>query len=320
MKRLFVNRYGEVRSGWSFASVIAAMFVLQFLVVAAASVIMLAANGLQDGSFSFSVSGIAAQLLMIATEIAMLASALLAFKLIYNRPFRAMGLGRRRAPADFLHGVAAGVVMISAVAFASYGTGAYTAKWVGFTRDNTAYILLDAVLHLLVGLAEESIARGYLMTAFKATRQKWLCVAMSGLIFAALHLANSGMTLLPFINIALCGFTFALMFIRRGSIWMPIGLHFIWNFLQGSVYGSLVSGADVRPLVELTANGPDWLTGGAFGFEGGIFVTIVMVLASVYILLIPKPADLEWTLDSDLPLARSRKTAAQQVLPAAQIR
>ncbi len=73
------------------------------------------------------------------------------------------------------------------------------------------------------------------------------------------------------------------MLTRR--LWLPIGIHFAWNFTQGGIFGSSVSGNQLgEGLLRSTLTGPDWLTGGAFGVEASIAVIAVGVVVGALIL------------------------------------
>ena len=54
-------------------------------------------------------------------------------------------------------------------------------------------------------------------------------------------------------------------------------------------------------IIEMGRN--ELLTGGSYGPEGGLFVTVVLVLGLLYTFYIVKTPDYPvWTIDSDLPL------------------
>ena len=118
-------------------------------------------------------------------------------------------------------------------------------------------------------------------------RRTWIAVAMVSVAFGLIHAANDNATALSVTSNALGGLMYALAFVRTGRIWMPIGLHAAWNFVQGTILGFPVSGATdwseglIRQEAEV---GSDLLTGGAFGPEGGLvgiafrFVVIALVI------------------------------------------
>jgi hypothetical protein len=110
-----------------------------------------------------------------------------------------------------------------------------------------------------------------------------LAVLVSALLFASLHIFNLNINLVAFINLALFGVFAALYATREGSLWGIFALHSAWNWAQSNLFGMEVSGLPVRlgALINLKETGPDWLTGGAFGPEGGVVVTLVLLVGIV---------------------------------------
>ena len=76
-------------------------------------------------------------------------------------------------------------------------------------------------------------------------------------------------------------------FVKRGNIWGVGALHSIWNLAQGNVYGIRVSGMQTGCSVlssEMVA-GRELINGGDFGLEGGLAVTIVLVVGTLVLLM-----------------------------------
>ena len=70
-----------------------------------------------------------------------------------------------------------------------------------------------------------------------------------------------------------------------GTLWLPIGIHWAWNFTQGNIFGFAVSGNGAgESLIQATVEGPAWLTGGAFGAEASVITVIAGVLLSLFFL------------------------------------
>ena len=68
-------------------------------------------------------------------------------------------------------------------------------------------------------------------------------------------------------------------------------LHSMWNFAQGNLFGIPVSGIRglPSPLVSTAADGgwQEWINGGAFGVEGGLAATVVLLVACAVVLALP---------------------------------
>lgn len=134
---------------------------------------------------------------------------------------------------------------------------------------------------LLQGGTEEVATRGWLLTRIAARTNLPLAIGISSSLFGILHLGNSGVTFTSLLNIVLDGVLAALLFIYTDSIWLVVAQHGTWNYVQGNLLGFQVSGtgADASIFSFTMGSGPDWLTGGAFGAEGSIITTLVLLLS-----------------------------------------
>jgi membrane protease YdiL (CAAX protease family) len=130
-----------------------------------------------------------------------------------------------------------------------------------------------------------------------------VAIMINSIVFAMLHLLNSGISFLAFINLILYGILASLYFIKRGNIWGVAAFHSIWNFVQGNFYGIKVSGMDTGTSVfaSSTEAGKAIINGGAFGLEGGLGVTIVLVIGIVMIYLMKEKAS-EYTWEEQHPV------------------
>lgn len=144
-------------------------------------------------------------------------------------------------------------------------------------------------LFLLVGVVEEVIFRGIL---FRLITDKWniaVGLTTSSLLFGLAHLGNPGATLWAALAIALAsGWLFGMAYAYHQTIWVPIGMHWAWNYLEGGIFGCSVSGTplDYRPLITPKISGTDLLSGGAFGPEASIIcVAIGIGISIVYTVL-----------------------------------
>ena len=102
-------------------------------------------------------------------------------------------------------------------------------------------------------------------------------------IFAFDAYRLAGLFSIGAIPLSLAGVWLAIAYLRTRSLWFPLGLHWAWNWTQASVFGLPVSGI-VRlapaPLLHAMNKGPDWLTGGAYGIEGGAACTVALLIST----------------------------------------
>ena len=135
------------------------------------------------------------------------------------------------------------------------------------------------------GATEEIVYRGWLMPLLSARYSLWIGIFLSSSLFGLLHGMIPGVTIFALINIILVGVFFSLFALRQGSLWGACALHSIWNWLQGNFFGFEVIRQDGGPtLLNLKEIGPDWVTCGTFGPEGG-FVCTFLILVWIGIIL-----------------------------------
>ena len=141
------------------------------------------------------------------------------------------------------------------------------------------------------------------MTVLKTSRNKWVILLMPAVIFGLIHLQNPNVTVFSIANLVLGGVAFAYLMLKTGRIWASIGLHITWNFFLGNVFGIAVSGTENFSVMTTELQGKKWLTGGAFGIEGGAIFTLLLVLLLVFIhLFVKNPDGSGWSSESDMPL------------------
>jgi membrane protease YdiL (CAAX protease family) len=81
-------------------------------------------------------------------------------------------------------------------------------------------------------------------------------------------------------NLFLAGVLLCVAYERYGRLWFPIGIHFGWNILSGPILDYDVSGyVSAASVWRMAGSGPPWLTGGAFGIEGSVWIGVMEVAA-----------------------------------------
>jgi uncharacterized protein len=153
----------------------------------------------------------------------------------------------------------------------------YVESLAGFLQTSvvvpsSSHTLRFASSYLVSVFVEEVIARGLLLSGLMLViRPRWLAVAVMAAIFGFLHGTNPHATPLSVISNSLGGAAYAVAYLGSNRLWLGTGMHFAWNFVQGPVLGFPVSGGRMPgSLLYQSVNGPDWLTGGAYGPEGGL--------------------------------------------------
>jgi membrane protease YdiL (CAAX protease family) len=207
---------------------------------------------------------------------------LLLVRLVERRPVRELAL-RRLAPEGAL-GLTAGALLFSAVVGVLWLLGSYH---VMAFNPHPHWILAAVTVGLGAGIGEEIICRGVLYRIVEEGLGSWMALLFSALLFGAAHLHNPGATLWAGLAIAIeAGLLLGLIYLITRSLWVCIGLHAAWNFMQGTVYGIPVSGTTADGWLVSTRSGPDWLSGGAFGAEASVVALALCSLASAALLAI----------------------------------
>lgn len=196
-----------------------------------------------------------------------------------REPLSSVGL---RLDAKWLRQVLSGIAFGTALMLAVTGL-IYIAGGVEFTLDPKRSLTAFATgvwAFTWVALLEELLFRGFvfqrLIDGIGATAALLLMAAL----FAIAHWGNPGMegTTLVWatIDTALGAILLGLAYLRTASLALPIGIHFGWNWAQGSLLGFDVSGFTQSGwLIPHLLAKPQWLSGGTFGPEASIFSVLV---------------------------------------------
>jgi membrane protease YdiL (CAAX protease family) len=209
--------------------------------------------------------------------------------LLEELPFRALGCSPHRGwLKDFGLGSALGaatLVVAALLAFVTHGVqfrfDPAGGRPIGQTLAVTLFIFVFAAA------AEEIVFRGYPLQTLTRANLAWLGVLLTSVPFAAVHLNNpNAVPGFTFVNTALAGIWLAVAYLRTRSLWLPLALHWSWNWAQASVLGFPVSGIEriaPAPLLQAINAGPDWVTGGAYGIEGGAACTVALIISTLFI-------------------------------------
>ena len=134
------------------------------------------------------------------------------------------------------------------------------------------------ILCILISLNEEILIRGYVLNNFMQSMGKYWALIVSALIFTFFHALNPNINLLAVINLMLAGILLGVYYIHQQNLWFPVALHISWNYSEGAIFGYEVSGIDFESLLQQNIGETDWLTGGEFGFEGSLLLSVMLVV------------------------------------------
>lgn len=122
-----------------------------------------------------------------------------------------------------------------------------------------------------VAIFEETLLRGIIFRIAEEKLGSYISLLISAIIFGAVHLINPDSSGISSICIGIVGFMFGASYIYSRSLWLPIAIHFSWNFVQSGIFGAITSGNEkTSSLFNTKISGGELITGGAFGPEGTI--------------------------------------------------
>ena len=150
---------------------------------------------------------------------------------------------------------------------------------------NVAFVYRYLMAYFVVAVGEEIVFRGIMFRLLDSQFNVWVALIVSAIVFGAAHIINPNATVVSTIGISLAsGVLFGLLFKYYRTLWVPIGIHWSWNFVQGTVTGSPVSGMvpDYSILKSVTS-GPELLTGGSFGPEASIILMILGLVLCIWL-------------------------------------
>jgi len=302
LSEIFINRYGRLRSGWRFLIFLLAFLLLGGLVGSIIKII-LSHLGMEYsfGGFLFIAVNSSASL-VVALLLGWLCG-----KYLEDLPFRALGAWFTvNWLKDLMIGFFLGALtLIFAVSIAI----AFGGLRFDFNQAQDGALIIQTLLvslavFIVAAAFEEAFFRGYLLQTFARARLAWAAILLTSVFFAAGHLTNDNANYLSTVNTALAGVWFSVAYLKTRTLWFPFGLHLMWNWFQGAIFGIEVSGITAlttAPLLREIDSGPVWLTGESYGIEGGIACTIAIIISTLVIWFLPilKPTEQMLALSSN---------------------
>lgn len=212
----------------------------------------------------------------LTTLVSTFLSAIFVLRYLDHRPFSDLGFSLKGRGKDMLYGLLVAVALYGMGFGGSLALGVITVTGVQF---EPMQLLGSFYFFVLVAVAEELMVRGYILGRMLRTGlNKFAALFLSSVLFAGMHLLNPNIALLPVLNLVLAGMLLGVSYLYTRNLWFPISLHLFWNWLQGPVLGYEVSGNQwTTSLLKLHLSDEPLINGGAFGFEGSILCTGLMV-------------------------------------------
>jgi uncharacterized protein len=200
-----------------------------------------------------------------------------------KRKIVTVGLGNKNILKDIIIGTALALfwVIISFIGLYISGSIERTSFAAAL---NTSFIFYTLAL-LLNAAAQELLCRGYLFQTIRNNIGLKAAIIITSLFFLLMHGGALQAGIIASLNVFGAGIIFAIAFYKTGQLWLPIVLHFVWNFMWSSILYKPTSGYEGLQLFQ--AKGNNLLLSGANGVETSIITTItiiVIILTEQYLL------------------------------------
>jgi uncharacterized protein len=270
-RRLVYTDAGELRAPWrlvvfSLASIVA-LVVAEFVVGPILAQVY-AAVGLQ---------GVTTEYLVECVGI--LGGTAVALRYVDKRPWRDVWLGRNAArPVLILTGFMLGALAIGLPVSLLIG-GHWLREITGGPGSWLGAAVRVSMMLIPAALLEELTSRGYIMSVL---REWWgwpWAIAATSVGFGLLHLGNPDVSAESIVLVVLAGAFLAVIVYVTGSLYASWAAHFAWNWTMAVVFHTAVSGFPLEaPGYRYVDAGPDWLTGGPWGPEGGVPAGVGMIV------------------------------------------
>jgi len=201
-------------------------------------------------------------------------------KFVDRQSFISLGFELSHHKVDAMKGLVWGAALIS-VGFLAL----YIFDFISIIETDFGAIqwLSYLAFFAVVAFNEEILVRGYILTNLMASMNKYWALIVSALLFSVMHLANDNTSLISTVNLFLAGIMLGMYTIHKRNLWFPIAMHFTWNFFQGPLLGFEVSGTKMDSVISQQVSGNSLITGGEFGFEGSLLLTVMMIASTAYI-------------------------------------
>ncbi len=272
---MFHSADGELRAPWR-------LIIFALLTIVALIVFVGVAFALfQTASVVTSAEGVMATSLAMAC--ALIVSHAVMLRWVERAPWATVGLGRSDArPALLGRGFLLGALAIGIPSVMLLGAHLLRADASPGTPDQWWRFAGTLTLMLLpAALWEELAFRGYFFAVLRREIGAPGALAVTSVLFGLIHAANPHSGIQPVLLVTLAGVFLGSIVLATGSLYAAWVAHFAWNWVMAVLLHTDVSGFLPSPPPEyrVVDAGPDWITGGPWGPEGGAAAGLGMLSA-----------------------------------------
>lgn len=205
-------------------------------------------------------------------------------RLIDKKSIVSLGLSAWRRGRDMISGFSLACFILCSATLVLWYSGHL--KWTDIIPDPSSLLLSLGSLAFLA-LFEEIVFRGYILSNLLEGMNQWLALGISTVLFMIFHSGNPGFDFIGSLTLLVVALLLGLHYMYTRNLWFCLFFHLGWNFLEGPLLGSPVSGMSFDSLLETERNGDINITGGSFGLEGSFLLLSAAIFGALayYLLL-----------------------------------
>lgn len=197
-------------------------------------------------------------------------------RVVDRQPIASLGLTPARAVPQFIRGSAIGAGIIIAAVALLMVLG--IARRLPVPRAQATTLAIAAVATLVNAFTQEILFQGYLLPSILRRSTPYVALAASGIVFVLIHGPAAVLDPIPGLNLFLAALLLGSARLRSNALWLPLGIHFGWNLVEGPLLGLIVSGHELAGWKLLELAGPRYLSGGTYGPEGSLVATVMTLV------------------------------------------
>lgn len=209
-----------------------------------------------------------------------------------GKSFNDIGLSKNNRPiTNLITGTLVGSMFITLTFLVLLATGKVSYDYNLLASSTLVIILATGVGYTAVqASAEEVLFRGYMLDIF-SKRGQTNAIMISSALFSIFHFWH-GVNIIGWVNIFLFGVFAAQICYKFNNLWVSIGFHIGWNYFQKYIFAFPIYGSNhSMGIMQIKISGSNAFSGGCFGPEGSLIITVFLAIAISTVYLLRKHSD-----------------------------
>ena len=206
-------------------------------------------------------------------------------KLVEKRNLSTLGFQSERIIYDISIGFIIGLFWIAISFVCQYIFGTLF-KGAQNTIQTNVFIIYSIALLINASL-QEILFRGYIFQSIEDNFNVLSAIIITSVLFLGSHIGAIKAGIIPSLNVFGAGLVFAIAYHKTKNLWMPIVIHFIWNFSVSSILYKPIT--EYKGLELFQLKGSKLLAGGEDGIQTTILTTLTIIIVIILELLILNP-------------------------------